>query len=445
MRKPGVEAQSQLMELLFHVAEQLGQGTDRDLAELAEMSPENVANWRLGRVQEMKAQTLQTVKANLGQALVALRERARAQEAGATAGLTDIEVEEGSGPSDLQRQFRDRVDYDYLGHRFLYFEPQGALAWENLIRAGYDQDIWRRGVVECATEWLDPTRDAAGRTHGPLAAALGLDKRGPLRGFDVVSLGPGEGEKELGLLEQVLAAEQRTGLRLRWLCFAPVDVSISLLLTAARGGRRLFGSDGDHLVRAFVADFEEGPLAFAGRLPTARVPDGRRLVVVLGNVFGNVRSEDAFVRQRLGRLLRPGDLLWLEVGLRPDTLDADPLFRMTRGGSEETAAEANRRRLLEGPYRRWEAAQGRRPAQVEMRVWVREHDDSAQIPESCNFCHDLVLPEERRVVTMLYSRRYRVEPLCAWMEARGLEVLRVRRVEDSTGRPRVAHVLMRRT
>ena len=40
-------------------------------------------------------------------------------------------------------------------------------------------------------------------------------------------------------------------------------------------------------VLPFCADFEEGELAFAQRLPTAE-NDGVRLVLLLGNVFGNV-------------------------------------------------------------------------------------------------------------------------------------------------------------
>ena len=44
------------------------------------------------------------------------------------------------------------------------------------------------------------------------------------------------------------------------------------------------------------ADFEEGSLAFGRRLNSARydqVPNVR-LVIMLGNVFGNLRDEDAF-------------------------------------------------------------------------------------------------------------------------------------------------------
>ena len=134
----------------------------------------------------------------------------------------------------------------------------------------------------------------------------------------------------------------------------------------------------------------------------------------------------------------------LEVGLRDEPLDLDPLFRLTRENREETAAEANRRLLLEGPYRRWEAALGRMQSRLEMRVFVRENDDTSRVPGSCNFCHDLVIADERRTLTMLYSRRYRLEGLTSWLEQRGFAVERTKEVASSAGRPRVAHVLARR-
>ena len=150
------------------------------------------------------------------------------------------------------------------------------------------------------------------------------------------------------------------------------------------------------------------------------------------------------MRQKLSRLVRPGDLLWLEVALRLDSIEADPLYAMTRTDHEETAAEANRRLLVEGPYRRWAAATGRASPNLDSRVWVREDDDSARIPGSCNFCHDLVIKDERRVCTMLYSRRYNLELLSGWWEGQGYAVEGIQRVKDVKGRPLVAHLLLRR-
>jgi hypothetical protein len=98
--------------------------------------------------------------------------------------------------------------------------------------------------------------------------------------------------------------------------------------------------------------------------------------------------------------------------------------------------------LLEGPFRRWEAASGRPQTRLDLKVYVREDDDVSKIPGSCNFCHDLVLEEEKRTCTMLYSRRYRLEPLTHWFEQQGFVVERVHEVADPKGQTRVAHILL---
>jgi uncharacterized SAM-dependent methyltransferase len=446
------DAPSQLMELFFHLAEQLGITEDKDIAELADVSVENVSNWRSGAVQEFKPQKLRSIKTRLAALIASLEEQAGVVPSDTNANLSPLEVEAGSGPADLQRQFRDRVAYDYLGHRFLYYEPMGALAWENLIKRGYDQDRWLSGVNGCISSWMDRRRDANGSTKGPLAEALGMTRRGTATGLDLVSLGPGEGDKEVHIVKQFLSAESEWDHRYPWLAYMPVDVSIPLLLVAARNARSAFrelsgrSRATTYQVRPFCADFEEGALDFTKRLPTSLHSEhaGLRLVLMLGNVFGNLRDEEVFCRERLSALVRPGDLLWVEVGLRLEPLDKDPLYRMTLPDHDESAAEANRRLLLEGPYRRWEAATGRSSSDLELRVWVREDDDTTRIPGSVNFCHDLVIKDERRVCTMLYSRRYEVSSLTTWLERQGFDVLRIQRVEDSRNQPRVAHLLLRR-
>jgi uncharacterized SAM-dependent methyltransferase len=445
------EGPSQLMELFLHVAELLGYTSDKDVAELAGVSPENVANWRSGAVQEFKPQKLKGIKANITAQLEAMSEQAGAVKQGTQ--LSPIEIEEGSSPSELQRQFRDRVAYDYLGHRFLYYEPMGALAWEKLIGRGYEQASWLTGVESCADAWLDLTRDENGRTKGPIADSVGLSRRGAPRGLDLVSLGPGEGEKELLLLKKLLELEKQADQRLPWLCYGPVDVSIPLLVRACIGAQKLLGEEGHssgsksrHRVKSFCADFEEGNLSFLDRLPSTLQKErgGTRLVLMLGNVFGNLRDEETFVRDKLWKIARSGDLVWIEVGLRLEPIDKDPLYSLTIGDREMTSAEANRRLLLEGPYRRWEAATGRKPSEVEMRIWMREDDDSTRVPGSINFCHDLVLQEERRACTMLYSRRYQLENLTSWLEQLDFSVVRIKKVEDSQKRARVGHVLLLR-
>ncbi len=421
------------MELFLAVAAELGFTDDEEIARLANVGPENVVNWRTGKVAEFKPQRLKAALTSLGFHIQALRAQAGMGGAGDGQELSLLEIEQGSSPADLHRQFRDRVNYDYLGHRFLYFEPQGAHAWENLIKEGYDQDRWLAGVGECAEAWLGD---------------FGRFKRG----LDFVSLGCGEGLKEALILRSLLAAERRSGRSLAWVAYAPVDVSIPLLVAAARAARRLLAEEKIDRVRhwsvlPFCADFEEGSLAFQRRLRTASpafAEEGVRLCAVLGNVFGNVRDEEAFVRRRLSALIRPGDLGWIEVGVRPEDIADDPLFHMTRPGHQDSAGEANRRLLLEGPYRRWASATGRPAPKIELRVSLREGDDACRVPGSVNFVHDLVIKDERRSCTMLYSRRYRVADLSRWFERLGWVAEGTRLVTDSRGVPRVAHLLLRR-
>jgi hypothetical protein len=449
-RKP--PAPTQLMELYLAVAGELGFVSDRDVGALADVGPENVVNWRSGAVREFKNQKFRAAVDNLVSHLRSLRVQAGQLDPTADGGsLHPLEIEEGSSPVDLQRQFRDRVGYDYLGHRFLYFDPQGALAWENFINAGYGQDRWLVGVEECAEAWLSLTRDGSGQVRGPISRALGLGRRDRPRGLDIISLGAGDGAKEVRIMRRLLRAEKEARQRTAWIAYAPVDVSIALLLAAAKSARRELLSDAggesvSHSVLPFCADFEEGTLSFLRRMRTASpgATDGLRLVVILGNVLANLRDEELFVRQKLNRLVRPGDLLWIEVALRLDNIEADPLYTMTRPDHEENAAEANRRLLVEGPYRRWAAATGRASPNLDLRVWVREDDDSARIPGSCNFCHDLIIKDERRVCTMLYSRRYDLELLSSWWEGQGYSVEGINRVKDAKGRNLVAHLLLRR-
>lgn len=415
MAKKGAGPKSQLVDLLLHTAAALGVESDRELAALAGVSIDNIDNWKSGATQELKVQTLAAIKDGLAQRILELREQARALGESHDGGLLALEIEEGSSPVALQRQFHDRVTWDYLGHRFLYFDSQGALAWENLMRAGYDQGCWLKGVDACAQQLID---DGV------------IDKR---QGLDLISLGPGEAAKE------ALIAARIAALGLPWFAVALVDVSIPLLVSGTKACRKRAVQ-----VLPFCADFEEGPLSFARRLPTAH-HNGVRIVAMLGNVFGNVRDEEVLIRERLSSLIRPGDLLWLEVALRLERVEDDPLFRMTLPARGElTAPEANRRLLLEGPYRRWDAAHGRRPSDLHTRVWVRENDETSRVPGSLNFCHDLVFEEQRRACTMLYSRRYDVSGLSRWLEGLGYAVQATVPVPDSQKRERVVHLVARK-
>ena len=434
----------QVFTLFFSLAEQLGVTSDRELADLAGVSPETILNWRNGSVGELKKQTLNSAIRGLKHRLTMLQEQARSERQAFDQGLCSIEVEEGADPATIQQQFRERVIYDYLGHRFLYFDAQGALSWEKLIKTGYDQDCWLRGVDTCTDKWLDTSRDRHSRPKGPLARALGVERRLRGRGLDIISLGPGEGGKEIRILRKLTNMENAHGYRFPWLSMIFVDVSIPLLLKAARSARTLIGDTASHVsILPICGDFEEGGLRFLKRTPTERTEKehGKRLVLMLGNTFGNLRDEETFVRDKLWRIVRPGDFLWLEVALRPESLRDDPLFRRMDSKNDVTAAETCRRRLLIGPYRRWEAAAGRKPTNLEMRISLREDDDSCPVPRSVNFCHDLVIEDEQRACTMLYSRRYDLDATVSWLEGFDFRVEGISTAEDSKRRNRVAHIL----
>jgi hypothetical protein len=44
-----------------------------------------------------------------------------------------IVIEDGAGPEDLERQLHEKWDSVYLGHKFLYYHPAGAMAWIKLL------------------------------------------------------------------------------------------------------------------------------------------------------------------------------------------------------------------------------------------------------------------------------------------------------------------------
>lgn len=438
---------NQLMELFLHVADLLGCSTDKEVASLAEVGLDSIPNWRAGTVKEFKPRTLAAIKEGIGARVHALSLCADRADSSVETGLVPLEIEVSSGPSALQREFADRMVYDYLGHRFLYFDPQGALAWENLIREGYGQEHWLEGLAECCRSALDTKKGRDGHIKGALANALGLNsKSGPV-GLDLIGLGPGEGSKELVVLQEILKASESQGRFLPWLTFALIEVSIPLLLTASRSAfaARSESQFESVSILPVVADFEEGDLGFLERLPTAQSRgQGLRLVLILGNVFGNVRHEGRFLSQKVAQMVRPGDLLWVEVGLRPSRIEDDPVYAMTLPQAEPTAAYTNRISLIEGPYRRWAASLGRAPTDIETRIWIREDDDSCPVPNSINFSHDLVIKSERRVCTMLYSRRYDKEAMSHWWESQGYSVELTWSVADSRGIDRTVHFLLRR-
>src|SRR5262245_52828406 len=162
-------APSQVLDLLLHVLDTLGITGDQEIADLVGVSREQVKNWKKGMGENLKLVTLDGVKRALAAHLRALMDHTSFADPNGR--MVRLEVEDGAGPSELLRQFGDKYTHDsYLGHRFLYYDPHCALAWENLIKRGYGQEEWLQGVERCASKWLGDLREGAG--------------------VDVISLGP---------------------------------------------------------------------------------------------------------------------------------------------------------------------------------------------------------------------------------------------------------------
>ena len=57
-----------------------------------------------------------------------------------------------------------------------------------------------------------------------------MGQRGHTKGLDLISLGPGEGGKEVLILREIVRRERLSGHQMPWLSLTLADVSIALLL-----------------------------------------------------------------------------------------------------------------------------------------------------------------------------------------------------------------------
>jgi len=119
--------------------------------------------------------------------------------------------------------------------------------------------------------------------------------------FDFVSLGPGDGRKDLELIRAWMNDDELD------IIYYPYDVSLTMISHAVREIRNI----GQPLrIRAVLADFED--LKHMQTVFAAR--DAPNVVSLLGNSLGNVPDELHFVR-KLRALMSVDDLLLLEVRL----------------------------------------------------------------------------------------------------------------------------------
>ncbi len=119
--------------------------------------------------------------------------------------------------------------------------------------------------------------------------------------FDFISLGPGDGRKDLELIRAWIEDDELD------VIYYPYDVSLAMISRAVREIRNI----GRPIrIRAVLADFED--LRHMHTVFAAR--DAPNVVSLLGNSLGNVPGELAFVK-RLRALMNVNDLLLLEVRL----------------------------------------------------------------------------------------------------------------------------------
>lgn len=426
---------NQVFELIFGLLELHGFHTNEAQASIIGVTPTTITNWKTGRVKALNRGKLDEVIRR-----VHFLSKRRGVDLVGEPSLCPIVIEEGAGPADLERQLREKWDSVYLGHKFLYYHPAGAMAWTKMLDTGYGKAQLAKGFSTAFDIALNQ-RPATGKSN--LATLLRWSENKSC-GVDLISLGPGDGTKEVHAIRLLIKHAGPKHRLIDWLTYTPVDVSIPLLRMASEQARNLIRDRLDkeswphYLVRPSCSDFEDGNIGFAGHLSDN--PGDRRLALFLGGTFGNLKSENRFVEHSLDRLLRRGDMLWLEVGVRQTRIEDDGLYTLSKGQLGDTQ-ETVRRSLVEGPHRRFRASVGS-PLDTRMRIIPREGGATCEVPGSYNFVHDVDINPTGQRCSVLYSRRYDIEALRRWFAGHGYETRFEHRTKDRRGRDRTAHLLL---
>ena len=436
----GSSSRSQVFDLIFGLLGLHGFSTNEAQASIFGVSATTISNWKSGKVKTLNRGKLEEVIARIH-----FLSKRRGVDLVGEPSLCPIVIEEGAGPEDLERELRDKWDSVYLGHKFLYYHPAGAMAWTKLLATGYGNALLLKGFVAALERALAHGR-GSGET-GKLAAALRWHE-GRSSGIDLISLGPGDGTKEAAAIGALIAHAGADHRSIDWLTYTPVDVSIPLLRHSSEKARNLIRDRvarerwPHFLVRPSCSDFEDGNVGFASHL--SEDGEDRRIVLFLGGTFGNLKSETAFVEHTLEQLMRPGDLLWLEVGARQSSIQDDPLYALSEAAdAEPDTQETVRRALVEGPHRRFCASVGA-PFSTNMRIIARDGGATCEVPRSYNFVHDVEINRSGQRCSVLYSRRYELQRLREWFASFGYETLFEYAVKDRQQRDRTVHLLLRR-
>lgn len=209
----------------------------------------------------------------------------------------------------------------HIDQMYLYIDLDGAAKWRALVDS-------YKGM---------PTR--------PLAEALiEYAARQPL---DVVGLGCGVGQHEVGLVKNLLDARQK-GVRLYL-----VDISHSLLAAAYHHAQDALEGSGVRVL-TIEGDFNRLP-SFMHLLGAREMGARRRIACMFGYTFTNLGNEVLFVRNSLVGF-QPGDFLVLDLtktyasAASPDEVRAkDPALLRQRSAEFQSRADE----FLTGPIRRY--------------------------------------------------------------------------------------------
>ncbi len=176
--------------------------------------------------------------------------------------------------------------------RYLYSSDPGAKNWIQLCR-----DPMYRHHSETANFWRSSAgREIAGRVRQKIGS----------NDFDYVSLGPGNGQKDLDLITYWLGAGAD-------LYYYPYDISLPLVSQAVRrvcektsrpAASRLH-------IKAVLADFSE----LATMREVFHHRENPNVVALLGNSLGNLAQDRGFLHD-LRSSMSPSDILVIEVRLQ---------------------------------------------------------------------------------------------------------------------------------
>ncbi|MCA9699920.1 MAG: hypothetical protein KC431_20510, partial [Myxococcales bacterium] len=230
----GASARSQVFDLIIGLLEHHGFHTNEAQASIFGVTTTTIQNWKTGKVKTLNRGKLEEVIER-----IYFLSKRRGVDLVGEPSLCPIVIEEGAGPEDLERELREKWDSVYLGHKFLYYHPAGAMAWTKLLETGYGNELLIRGFAQAFEAALTT------RKQGLAAAGVATNLADVLRwnegscGVDFISLGPGDGVKEVRAIAALIrraGPEQRL---INWLTYTPVDVSIPLLRMASEKARNL--------------------------------------------------------------------------------------------------------------------------------------------------------------------------------------------------------------